>query len=380
MLEQRLLDRRARAIRTGDLEMFLRDVDRSDATLVASQRRYFHNLAQLPLERLSYRVLPRLWAKDLLPVRDGGPSRVPEIELTLQLKGYDVRAVRRTVGFVFGYRGDRPVIVADRSASGEPLVRGGAAPWDLTSITVREEGGVLGIFDRETRRSAGRVTAVVRRGVAQLQEALPFEWDGHVVVYHVADKRVLSSFTDVPGGVIDQLGAMTFPEYSSPERDRVASTRMLLMASSVTAGEPFLGRITRHELSHVALGTRDDGAPTWLSEGLAEYLGAREITPSRRIIATSALTRATTAPAALPVSARFNGSDQEWNYALSWMACDYIAASRGESRLWDLVAAMHDRGRGTPDAEQDAVLLRVLGLDGRELARRAEARIRSIYG
>ena len=49
------------------------------------------------------------------------------------------------------------------------------------------------------------------------------------------------------------------------------------MPSSVRAGEAFLGRITRHELSHIAIGVRDDGAPAWVSEGIAEYLGAREV-------------------------------------------------------------------------------------------------------
>jgi hypothetical protein len=173
---------------------------------------------------------------------------------------------------------------------------------------------------------------------------------------------------------------MTFPEYATDDRRQLASTRMLLMQSSVEAGQPFLGRITRHELSHIAVGSRDDGAPTWLSEGVAEYLGAREIPRTKRIIPTSALGRAATADEGLPASPSFNDSDQEWHYALAWMACDYIAESRGEDRLWQLVEAMHDEGRGTTDQRQDAVLRRVLGLDGRELARRAAARIRAIYG
>ena len=380
VMEQQLLDRRARAIRTRDLALFMRGIDRSDATFVAQQRRYFRNLAQLPLQRFSYRVLPVQWAEGLQPATGGARARVPEVELTLQLRGYDDRAVRRTVGFVFSYRRDRPVMVSDRDANGARLIRGGAAPWDLTTITARESGGVLAVFDRRTVASATRVTAVVRRGIEQLQEALPFEWDAHVVVYHVQDQRVLSSFSDVPGGVIGHLGAMAFPEYANTARNRVASTRMLLMSSSVAAGEPFLGRIVRHELSHLALGTRDDGVPTWLSEGLAEYLGAREISPRKRIIATAALARAGTGSAVLPPSSNFNGSDQEWHYALSWMACDYIATSRGESKLWELVEAMRAGGGGTSDAAQDAVLLRVLGLDSRELARRAADRIRGIYG
>ena len=62
------------------------------------------------------------------------------------------------------------------------------------------------------------------------------------------------------------------------------------------------------------------------------------------------------------------------------MACDYIADEFGEGRLWELVDAMHNGGEGTADADQDRVLDQVLGFDSRELARRAAARIRNIYG
>src|SRR6476659_8586200 len=169
---------------------------------------------------------------------------------------------------------------------------------------------------------------------------------------------------------------MTFPTYAGEDdRSKVASTRMLVMPSSVRAGQPFLGRITRHELSHVAIGVRDDGAPTWVSEGIAEYLGAREVPVRDRIIPTAALQQARTAEASMPASKDFNDGAQEWHYAVSWMACDYIAETFGESRLWELVDAMHNGGGGTTDADQDRVLQQVLGFDSHELARRAAARI-----
>ena len=82
----------------------------------------------------------------------------------------------------------------------------------------------------------------------------------------------------------------------------------------------------------------------------------------------------------MPLSKDFNNSEQEWHYALSWMACDYVADEFGESRLWELVDAMHNGGEGTADDAQDRVLDQVLGFDSRELARRAAARIRNIYG
>lgn len=379
--EQRILNARARAVRDRDVDAFLRRVDHRNAGLMARQRRYFDNLVQLPLARLSWRVSDQQWEGiDPLP-RWGRNVHVPRVRLTTQLEGYDAVPVERTVGFVFSFRNGRATIVSDRADTGRRLFQGKPAPWDLTAITVRSAPGVLGIFDSSTRDSAPSVLAAVRGGIGDIGRALPFSWSGRVVVYSVASPRVLASFTDVPGGTLDDLGALTFPTPARTGRPQVASTRMLVMPSSVAAGDKFLERITRHELSHVAIGVRDDGAPTWVSEGIAEYLGSRDVPERDRIIATAALSRARSVTVAgLPASRTFNGPDQEWNYALAWMACDHIAATAGESRLWEVVDAMHNGGQGTGDAQQDRVLMQVLGYDSHELARRAAARLRSIFG
>ena len=377
--EQRILNQRARAVREDDLDLFLRRVDHSDKALMARQRRYFRNLVQLPLARLRFRVMDEEWPGLATPKRWGAEVHVPRVRQVTQLEEYDAVPVERIIGLAFSFRKGRARIVSDRTAAGKMLYEGTPAPWDLTPVTIREEPGVLGVFDAETSASADVVTSAVRDGIAEISRALPFSWSGRVVVYSVENRRVLASFTDVPGGNLEHLGALTFPTYAE-SGGQVASTRMLVLPSSVDAGQPFLGRITRHELSHIAVGVRDDGAPAWVSEGLAEYLGAREIPLRDRIIATSALDRARVEVTSMPVSKEFNNTDQEWHYALSWMACDYIAATHGEARLWGLVEAMHNGGQGTSDDQQDRVLVQVLGYDGAELARRAAMRIRNLYG
>ena len=389
--EQRLLDERAAAVRAGDEAAFLDGVAPGDAALVARQRRYFRNLVQLPLARFDYRVGSGQWADQ--PVDPGAGAarpglrgvevRVPQVTLRLQLDGFDAVPVRTTVGFAFAFRDGSATIVADRDSEGRPWALGPTDPWDLTAVTVRRAPGVLGVFDARTRPTAATVVAAVSEGIEQVRSALPFAMPGRVVVYSVADRGVLRSFTEVPGGSLDHLGALTFPAYADTSHRRTASVRMLLLPGSVAAGQPFLGRIVRHELTHVALGARDDGTPTWVSEGVAEYVGARPVPEGRRIIATQAPERARRLLAGeehgLPSSGDFNGADQEWNYALSWMAMDQLAATAGEDRVWELVEAMHNGGLGTTDAEQDRVLEQVLGFDGDELARRAAARIVAIY-
>lgn len=374
---QRVLDQRARAVRRGDLQLFLRSVD-GDAEFVARQERYFRSVEQLPWQSFAYEVLETSW--DVRTRPRWGQVVVPEVVQRTRLRGFDTRAVERTVGFVFSYTAAGVRLVSDRGAGGQVLYRGTPAPWDLTEVEVRQEPGVLGVFDTDSVESAPAVMAAVRDGIDDLDRLLPFVWPRKVVVYSIRDPAFLDSFTDVPGGSIDLLGAVTFPMYSESGPSPVASTRMLLLDSSVVAGEPFLGRIVRHELSHVALGSADDAAPTWLSEGLAEYVGARPVPVAERVIPTAALQRAREPVAGMPGSAEFNGADQEWHYALSWMACDHIAATAGEEALWRLLEELSATGRPDRDTGQERVLQRVLGYGSAELARRAAARIQNLYG
>lgn len=376
---QRLLSQRARGIREDNLRLFMRGVDVTDVELVARQRRYFENLRQLPLRVFRYQLLDRIWPTVLARPAWGKDVFLPQIRLSTQLAAFDAGPVDSLTGFAFARRDGVLKIVGDRTRSGTPFPESRPAPWELTSIKVLDSGGVLGLYDASTFDRAEVVNAAVLDGVYSVQRMLPFNWPGRVVVYVFDDPEVLNGFGDVPGGNITHLGAMTFPVFSQTDQ-RVVGSRFVLLPTSVSAGQPFLGRIIRHELTHVAVGQRDDGDPTWLSEGIAEYLGARDIEPSRRRIATVAVGRARAGVSAMPPSTSFNGPDQEWNYALSWMACDYIADTQGEAKLWELVREMHGGGRGTSDENQDGVLIRLIGMDNTQLARRAANRILRIYG
>jgi hypothetical protein len=378
--EQQLLDQRSRAIRDGDLQAFLATVDRSDQKLVARQRRYFANLRQLPLQELGYTVLKSDWPAGLRAAGWASDVSVPQVRVSTQLRGFDTMPVQRVTGFAFARRGGRVVIVSELTGAGRQFPGSNPAPWDLVRIHVRNDLDTLQLYDDTTWARAGTVAAALRTGVADVRSAVPYPWNGRAVVYVFGKPAVLNSFDGVPGGNITHLGAMTFPMYAVLGQPAVAGIRFTLLPSSLRAGPVFLDRIIRHELTHVALAERDDGVPVWFAEGIAEYVGARDIPQDQRRIATVALARARQGVDGMPSSRGFNGADQAWHYALSWMACDYIAATRGEGTLWRLMEALHAGGGGTTDAQQDAVLQRVLGIDGAELAQRAATRILRTYG
>ena len=378
--EQHALDARAAAIRDGDLDAFLAGLDTTDARLVARQRRYFANLRELPLHDLEYVVLKSDWPTGIRSSSWGATVSVPQVRIATQLAGYDTVPVQRVTGFAFTRKAGRTVIVSELTGAGKPFPGSQPAPWDLVRIHARSDGETLQLYDRGTWSRADAVGADLRTGIRDIRGALPFPWDGRAVVYVFSRPVVLDSFEGVPGGNIKHLGAMTFPMYAVPGQPAVAGVRFTLLPSSLRAGPAFLDRIIRHELTHVALGDRDDGTPVWFAEGVAEYMGAREIPQDQRRIATVALGRARAGVDAMPASRGFNGDDQAWHYALAWMACDYIATSQGESRLWELMDALHNGGAGTTDAHQDAVLEKVLGLNSHQLAKRAASRILRIYG
>jgi hypothetical protein len=378
--EQQLLDRRADAVLKDDLTAFLSTLDRSNPNLIARQRRFFANLRDLPVQTLRYTVLKSDWPAELHAKSWGRYVSVPQVKVATQLADFDSVPVVRTTGFAFGRKAGKPVIISELTGAGKQFPGSSPAPWDLVRIHVREGGRTLQLYDSGTWHDSAEIDSTLRRGVANVQEGLPFSWDGQVVVYVFSSKVVLNSFEGVPGGNIKHLGAMTFPMYAVLGQPKVAGVRFTLLPSSVRAGQPFLDRIVRHELTHVAVGDRDDGVPVWFAEGLAEYMGARTIPTDERRIATVAVNRARKGVTKLPASAGFNGPDQAWNYALAWMACDYIVASQGEARLWQLMDALHAGGDGTLDQDQDAVLEQVLGMSGGQLARAAAHRILKIYG
>lgn len=375
--EQHLLDLRDRAVRTHDRALFMSTIAHGDPGFVRRERTLYANLIQFPFARLHETITGRSWPAALVARRFAGADR-PRILRVVQVDGYDQRPERSITGLVFARRGGALKVVADRTRSGGFFPGYDPQPWDVDALHVFRSGGALGVFDRVTLPDAQRLLQVVSGAVLDDQAALPFLWSGQVMFYAFGDPALLATFRRVPGGNLADLGALSFPVYADPAHKTVAGRRFIVLPGSLGIDRDSLAGLVRHELTHVALGARDDGAPTWFIEGIAEYLAARPLSRDQYRIASVAVRRAAGPVTAMPASSGFNGPDQDWHYALAWMACDYIAATDGESRLWELMDAFHAAGGG--DRHQDAVLQATIGMDSHALAAKAAARIRTIFG
>jgi hypothetical protein len=358
------LDRRSQAVRNHDAPGFLAGLAPGDRSMRRHQRTYFQNLAQLPLGTFDYELDP----SDI--VRDGDDYEAV-VSLRTELSGFDERPVvsRDRMRFTSAGAPGQYVVSRATDPAWEAAHDVRLQPWDLGPVVVRSVPGVLGIFDEGSLHAADQLLADVRQGITDVSAVVPFDWSRSVVVYALSDASYLASIPDLPGGDPGTLDGVAFPVAAEPGKPALASTRFVLHPRLLTHAGQGRARLIRHELTHVAIGRRDDHVPVWLSEGLAEYVSVRPLPPDRRGISQSAVDAARAGFTDLPGDDDFNDSDSRVHYGESWWACEYVAANFGEQTLWSLLGKLDDPSLDST-GRNDA-LRAWIGLGTRQLAQRA---------
>jgi len=368
---RRALERRAAAVRRDDARAFRAGLA-SRPAFVRQQRTYLANLVQLPLARFRYVVDPA----DV--VRDATGYRVV-VHLLMQLDGYDARPVSSPARFRFvpaRHGPDRLLLASVGDRGWERRHQVAPQPWDEGPIDVRTGAGVLGVFDARSVADAPGVIASVEAGIGDVAAEVPYDWSRSVVVYALSDPAYLDGLPNLPGHDPARLDAVAFPVASG--RGRLAATRFLLSPAMLRRPGPGRDRLVRHELTHVAVGEHDDRAPVWLAEGIAEWVSVRPIARTQRVVPAAAIAAARRGFARLPEDGTFNDVDSRAHYALSWWACEYLAAHDGPGALWSLLDAL-DRPGTRGAADRARVLRERTGLDEARLAERAGGLLLATY-
>lgn len=373
-LMEQVLRQRARALRKQDEQAFMATVDDAEQKFVDRERVYFANLSQLPIAKLAYQV-----DASTLVRTAGGFDAV--VQVHLQLDGYDALPVVRPARFHFTQQDDGAglLIASDRDRSWEQRNEVDVQPWDSRAISVVNSGGVLGIFDRKSISEAGAVIRAVQEGIGQVDQFVPYEWNGHVVVYALSDTDLLEGLDDLPAQDPDALDAVSFPvpaELDGEEDAPLAGTRFLLHPRMLDSDSQQLARLIRHELTHVALGSLDDDVPTWLGEGIAEWVSVQPLPEDLRLISQAAIDAAKAGLDELPPDLDYNDEDQAAHYGISWWACEAIVDMYGEPMLWHLL----DDLAAVDPGNQDDELQQTLQMGSAQLAREAAKRIVATYG
>lgn len=360
-----VLGERSRALQARDAASWSAVV--GDAPEYAERQRWlFDNLAQLPLRVARWELVSG-------SARTESGDVVADVRRELQVDGWDTAPVVTVAAYRFRLtdtmEGERFRLVDDAES---------AAPWDQAPVQILIESGALvvaGSADARAAPLAGEVAAAIDA----VSEAIPFAWNGHAMVYAVDDVALLAEVEGLRVSDPDQLDGVAFPVWTDPHGGgEVAALRVVLHPRVLDGqlGESHLDRLLRHELTHVALGDRDDRVPTWLAEGAAEYVAVRSLPRAERVISASALEAARRGGTTLPDDGAFRGPVSGISYGIAWFACEHIAATYGASALWSLLEAY----AAAPDESRDSVLERTIGVDQAELAAAAAEQIVDTFG
>jgi len=359
----RALDARATAVREADPAAFTASLG-GRRSFRGQQQTWYSNLTQLPLAELRYTFDPASL------VRDGAGYWVT-VDEAVQLDGYDAAPVVTPDRFRFQtHAGSGPMLLTSvTDAAWEGKHQAQAQPWDLGPVEVRAGAGVLGVFDAASIAGAGALLTSVEAGISDVSAWVPYDWSRTVVVYALSDPTFLDSLEDVPGDDPGDLDAVSFPAGDG--------TRFVLNPRVLDDPGPDRDRLVRHELTHVAVGTHDDDAPVWLSEGLAEWVSVRPLAPEDRRLPHAALTAAQAGVEGvvdLPDDASFNDQDSQAHYGLAWWAVEYVASSYGDEAPWLLLDAIAE-----PGADPDDVLRDQFATSTEDLAAQADRLILATY-
>lgn len=250
-------------------------------------------------------------------------------------------------------------IVGDHRAPGHYAV-----PWEIPnarSRTVATSGGSSAVLWYPGADDvAARLASDLPQAVDDVTAFWGRDWRRRVMVLAAADD---ASFDDLVGDGTSALrrGAVT-PR--TGDGSVLREQRIVFSADAVHLSTGSLQALLRHELSHVASASFNTDPPTWLNEGVAEYVGrlgtyasvcevasVRDLRPSRRAVPR------------LPDANDFGGNDRAvgWSYRMSWSFIVFIDEQYGRDRLYKLIAALGDGTTGRTQAFTDS-----LGVTDRE--------------
>jgi hypothetical protein len=325
----------------------------------------------VPLDEWSYRLRP----DDPVDIAEL-PTRVtaipsdelwaPGVDLRYALRGGDVIPTDRPMGYLFARHGADWYLRSDTALDtlGRRTWRG---PWDFAPcvVTSTEHGIVLSHPGNEPM--VDRLVRELDQTVLSVSELWPTTWS----------QRVVLMLPDTPGEMralvgpdfpVESVVAVAVADRVDNRSRTVAGQRVVLSPSGVRAlSIASLRVVLRHEITHLAARADTvDGAPTWLLEGFADYVGYRDsgVTLAEGAPDLAKRVRQGGPPMSLPEDRAFRsrGPDLDLAYQESWSLARYVADEYGEQTLIDMYRTLAAAG-AVSASETDHMLRDVLGGD-----------------
>ncbi len=323
------LARQARALSQGSQASYL---DVWDDTTVRSQQRAqttYQNLRALGIDTLSSRYVAAATTLSLAKQRRlGGVAWEGDVEVSYTLRGYDALPARMMVTYTFVQRGGRAYILDARAQGGER-----APIWVFGPLAVLRSERTL--VAAELPPVAARIGRLLRAAVSDIEAVVP-SWDGTLVAFVPSGAHQLEAVLAAAPGSYDNVAAVTTTVDGS---QRQAAPVAIVVNASVFSNLGPIGAqvVITHESTHAATGAASVGAPLWVVEGFADYVGVGSVDVPISVSARAVIqdVRQQGTPDSLPTSQDFAASsaDVEVAYEQAWLASRLIAQRYGEAAL-----------------------------------------------
>jgi hypothetical protein len=359
-----LLERRAAALRRRDQAGFMATVDPlATPEFIVAQQALFTNLGGVPLSQWRYELDDTVSAN--LPLRplDAAQLWAPRTTLRYGLLGADEVPTVRPLAYLYAQRGGAWYLTSDSELGPDtqPTWRG---PWDFgPCVAVSTASGlVLGHPGQEQLLAA--VAAELDAAVAAVTDVWGQQWARRAAVILPASLEEMRALVG-PALAVDGIAAAAVA-------DAVDLTARTAVGQRVVFNPDQAGRLSesarrivlRHELTHVAArASTVDGAPLWLVEGFADYVGYLDsgLTPREAAPDLVRTLRAGQPPDHLPTDAEFHGAGGSLDlaYQLAWSAALHVVDRAGQDglvQLYRMIAGDPRQDRATLDTAMREVL------------------------
>ena len=335
-----VLHRHAAALIDRDPQAWAADLDQSAtaAGYAGRQRQVFDNLAQVPLDTWRYVLIAPVTDSSVLApaaARLGGPILIVHVELQYAFAKVDPAPTGKQLWLTGVRRGTSWKLAADDDAAAV----GGASwrgPWDFGQLLARRGPHTLVLAHPAHRQDQPVFADLVETALPVVTTVWGRNWNDQVAVL-IPDTP--QEFAAVTGNKADShnLAAVAVADQVSAD-GTVLGARIVLNPGNLARLDAAGRRLViGHELTHIASRTvTSDQMPTWLIEGMADYVGnlGSGLPVAGTATELAAEVRAGKVPSALPSDADFTGgSGLPQAYEEAWLACRLIADRAGQDGL-----------------------------------------------
>jgi hypothetical protein len=326
-----LLSRRATALRTHDRAAFLATLDNPSSGFALRQLTMFDAVSQLPLAAFSYGTPEPAPALSAARVAQVGPQAwVSRIAGSYQLTGFDTAPREFESYFTVVRRGSAWKLADDTDGGNQPQL------WDIPDFTVLRSQTTLVVGAGPASRLRPYL-ALGDTAVPRVTRVWGTTWKRKIVLVVPATAAQMADQVGQQVGTIAQVAAVTDGPFDNT--GRANADRIVLNPRAFANLQPKGQQVVvTHESTHVAIrSTTNRPVPLWLSEGMADFVGYRDVGVGRQQVAAALLdrVRAGRGPTGLPGAADFDPSRSTIapSYNAAWLAVNRIVDRFGLEAL-----------------------------------------------